>query len=214
MDKTIDIALGTAWVFDYDNVQFEKIRELCLQEDNWLRNNYTKENLKISDHKFYIVIFDHSGNPMGMAGGKEYNPEVMRYLNRWYMFPNKRVNFLKATLMSKNIISSFSDIFKFIHKTFDHKLFFISMQQRQNKARQQLWWKVVTKTINTTQSSKWKNYDKGLVQVADCEETSCYQNVVYYTRGNYKFEDWNPKVMSYDEHALRMDYEARLQRRL
>lgn len=214
MDKTIDIALGTAWVFDYDNAQFEKVRDQCLREDNWLRDNYTKENLKISDHKFYIVIFDHAGNPWAMAGGKEYNRDVIRLFNRTYTFNRDRVSLARTALLPQKLIVSFNDIFKFIHRNFKYNLYFISMQQRNKRAKQQMWWKTAISVATKFSNSQWTNYDKGLVQVANCEETSCYQNVMYYTRGNYKFEDWNPKVMSYDEHALRMDYETRLQDRL
>ena len=215
MDKRLKIAAGTAWFFDYDNDEFEKIRESCLQDkDNWLRENYTVENLKISDHVFYCIIYDHEENPIGMAGGKEYNNDVLRLFNRWYAFPNNRVSLARTALIPQKFMASFNDIFKFIHRNFKYNLYFVSMQQRNKRAKQQIWWKTAVTVATKFSNSRWINYDKGLVQVANCEETSCYQNVMYYTRGNYKFEDWNPKVMSYDEHALRMDYETRLQHRL
>ena len=215
MDREIKINAGTVWIFDYDNKEFERVRELCLSDkNNWLRDNYTKENLKISDHIFYCVLYGHDGNPIIMTGVKEYNKDVLRYCNRHYTFPNTRKYQAKPPMFSKELMDGFSDFLKFTLENVDHKLIFISMQQRNKRAKQQLWWKAIVKLMSEFHNIEWINYDKGLVQVANCEETSCYQNMMYYTRGDYKFEDWNPKVMSYDEHALRMDYETRLQHRL
>ena len=43
--------------------EFEKARDLCLKEDNWLRNNYTKDNLKIEEHTGYGVLYQtNTGN--------------------------------------------------------------------------------------------------------------------------------------------------------
>ena len=215
MDKKFKIAVGTIWIFDYDNKEFERLREICLSDkDNWLRDNYTKENLKISDHIFYCVLYDHDGNPIAMSGVKEYNKDVLRYCNRHYTFHNTRKQRAIPSMFSKEVMDSFPDLLKIVFDNVDHKLFFISMQQRNKRAKQQQWWKTAVKLMNKFHGIEWTNYDKGLVQVANCKETSCYQNVMYYTRGNYTFEDWNPKVMSYDEHALRMDYETSIQHKV
>jgi len=37
--------------------EFEITRDLCLQEDNWLRSNYTKENLVVEQHTGYGVVY-------------------------------------------------------------------------------------------------------------------------------------------------------------
>lgn len=213
MDEIIDIASGKAWFFDYDNEEFERVRNICLSDkDNWLRDNYTPENLKISDHKFFCIAYDKNGAPLAMAGGKEYNKNVMRLLNRWYFFPRKMSSLCAATFYPKHYMISMSECLAFVFKNFDHKLFFVSMQQRRSKrVGQQLWWKAAYAFVKTwDKKMRWQNYDKGLVQVANCEETSCYQNIMYYTRKNYTFEDWNPNIMSYNEHTLRMRYESSL----
>ena len=36
--------------------EFEDVRKLCLQEDNWLRKNYVKENLIIEHHTGLSLI--------------------------------------------------------------------------------------------------------------------------------------------------------------
>jgi len=213
MDKTIDIACGKAWFFDYDNEEFERVRNICLNDkDNWLRDNYTPDNLKISDHKFFCIAYDKLGEPLAMAGGKEYNKDVMRILNRWYFFHRKTSSLCVAAFYPKDYMIALSELLDFTIKNYNHKLFFVSMQQRRSKrVGQQIWWKAANAFVKTLDKKmRWQNYDKGLVQVSNCEESSCYQNVMYYTRNNYTFEDWDPKIMSYDEHTLRMRYESSL----
>lgn len=49
--------------------EFEAVRNKCLEEDNWLRNNYTKENLVIEDHKGYCVVYNvETHEPIVMGG--------------------------------------------------------------------------------------------------------------------------------------------------
>jgi hypothetical protein len=48
--------------------EFESVRELCLQENNWLRSNYTKENLVVEQHTGYGVVYQKTtGKPMVMG---------------------------------------------------------------------------------------------------------------------------------------------------
>ena len=208
MDKRIKNEAGELWIFDYDNSEFEKVREICLSDEkNWLRDNYTKENLKISDQVCYCVQYDHSGKPILMSGIKEYTPHVARLMNRWYLFPKDRGKSWshreELMLTLKVLNSSFRDIMRL-----KYDLYFISMQQRRAMiSGQQLWWKMLCRTLQSF-SKKWVNYKGGLVQVHPGELSTCYQNVVYLPFNDYTFEDWNPKVMSYDEHTLRMRHES------
>ena len=86
-----------------------------------------------------------------------------------------------------------------------------SMKARERKrerlaARYEAKREELTKILKSTdaseeiQNAKW---DAGNL-------ASCYQNIIYITYKEFQFKDWNPKVMSYDEHALRMNYEASL----
>ena len=75
--------------------EFEKVRDICLEEDNWLRNNYTRENLKIEEHSGYGVLYQTStGKPMVMGGvfnDSRYPPNVAKQVNRLYTFPDFRM---------------------------------------------------------------------------------------------------------------------------
>lgn len=209
MDKKIENDAGYLWVFDYDNAEFERVRELCLADtNNKLRENYTKEKLKISDHIFFAIQYGFDNEPIAMCGVKEYTPDVCRIFNRWYLFPKSRGPWSKREeLISalRFMNGSMRELFKL-----KYKLYFISMQQRNSKrAGKQLWWKAFTTMIYSL-NKRWKSYDDGLVQVHEGNLASCYQNIIYMTIDNYTFEDWNPKIMSYDKHALRMNYEASL----
>lgn len=216
-DKKIKNDIGVLWLFNYDSPEFEKVRELCLQdENNWLRDNYTQENLKVTDHVRFAVQYDHDSNPLLMAGVKELTPDVARVFNRWYLFPVARTS-TKNWTHDPALIKIFAQLLSPNGTPFwemmeiDYKLLCISMQQRhEKKVGQQLWWKIVYRTIKRM-TDEWKNYDKGLVQVFPGELSTCYQNVIYLTKDNYTFEDWNPKIMSYDEHYLRFNHESDIQ---
>ena len=66
--------------------EFEKVRELCLEEDNWLRYNYTKENLVVEEHTGYGVVYQKStGKPMVMGGvfnDGRYPKNVAKQINQ------------------------------------------------------------------------------------------------------------------------------------
>lgn len=214
MDKKIKTAVGTTWFFDYDNEEFERVRNLCLEEDNWLRENYTQDKLKITDHDWFTISYSNDGDPICFGGLKRYNSHVGRLFNRFYQFPKHR-SYSGSKMLLNNINRNQLKAFKQVIGTSiilskkDYDLFFISMQQRKSLFKQAIWWKF-TKNYFLKNYDNWNSYDKGLVQVHDGELASCYQNIIYYTKNNYTFEDWNPKVMSYNEHALRMKYEASL----
>lgn len=56
-------------VYYKSSPEFERVRELCLEEDNWLRDNYTRENLILEEHTGYGVVYqESSGKPMVMGG--------------------------------------------------------------------------------------------------------------------------------------------------
>jgi len=211
VDKIVKTDRGELWIFDHDNSQFEDIRSLCLKDEtNWLRENYTQKKLKISDHLFFIVIFDKLGNPLGFAGGKEYSPRVIRWLNRLYTFPQQKSSYKinvteecfagLAPTLELDTMLNIAEV--------DHDLILVSMQQRKTKHHgQPMWWKVVHKFLNGIDDN-WTSYDKGMVKVHEGELSSCYQHITYISRNGYSIEDWNPKILSYDQHTLRMNYEA------
>ena len=49
--------------------EFEEVREMCLSENNWLKNIYTKDALVLEKHVGYSVVYYKDTNePVGMAG--------------------------------------------------------------------------------------------------------------------------------------------------
>lgn len=210
MDKKIKTAIGTTWFFDYDNEEFERVRNLCLEENNWLQENYTQDKLKITDHDWFCVSYSNDGDPICFGGLRGYNSHVGRLFNRFYQFPKYRGSLGSKMYSNINQMKAFAQTIRVstLLSTQKYDLIFISMQQRKSLFRQALWWKFVKSYFKNNYD--WQSFDNGLVQVYEGDLASCYQNIIYYTKNNYTFEDWNPKVMSYNEHALRMKYETSL----
>ena len=65
-------------VYYQSNKEFEHVRDLCLQEDNWLRHNYTKDNLKIGSFSF-------------IDAGEYVNNSIKKYsfVNKTFNLKNK-----------------------------------------------------------------------------------------------------------------------------
>ena len=86
----------------YDSTpEFESVRDLCLEEDNWLRYNYTRENLVVEKHTGYGVVYQTStGKPMVMGGvfnDDRYPKNVAKQINRLYTFPEFRMKHTDMT---------------------------------------------------------------------------------------------------------------------
>jgi hypothetical protein len=77
--------------------EFEQVRNICLSENNWLRHNYTVENLILEQHSGYGVVYQTStGKPMVMGGvfnDGRYPNNVAKMINRLYTFPDFRMKF-------------------------------------------------------------------------------------------------------------------------
>lgn len=198
IDKTIitdDIKL---WIFDYENDEWERVRALCLEEDNWLRENYTEKRCKISDHKVFSIAYMPNGDPLMFGGIKEYTPHVARGFNRMYGFPKYRSPkkfHWHHWLMVNTILKEMED-------ALDHEydIMFVSMQMRNRVyAGEQRWWKY-WKESWLAWATDWKAYEGGLVQTYPSEDPSCFQNIVYRESSDYKFADWNPRTITFEEY--------------
>ena len=201
----IDVTLETKeiklWIFDYDNEEWERVRKLCLEEDNWLRENYLPHRCKVSDHKAFFIAYYLDGRPMMFGGIKEYNNNVARAFNRMYAFPYVRsVKKFKHhhNIMINTILPALETA---IDKTYN--LLFVSMQMRERTYKgNQKWWEFWKKSWFSCAQTEWKDFD-GLVQTYPADNASCYQNIVYREKNNYTFKDWNPKHMSFSEYDKR-----------
>lgn len=201
----IDVTLETKeiklWIFDYDNEEWERVRKLCLEEDNWLRENYLPHRCKVSDHKAFFIAYYLDGRPMMFGGIKEYNNNVARAFNRMYAFPYVRsVKKFKHhhNIMINTILPALETA---IDKTYN--LLFVSMQMRERTYKgNQKWWEFWKKSWFSCTQTEWKDFD-GLVQTYPADNASCYQNIVYREKNSYTFKDWNPKHMSFSEYDKR-----------
>ena len=184
-------------VFDHDNDEFEKVRQKCLQEDNWLRENYTKERCVVEDHKlFWIAYLDDK--LWHFSGLLELSPHVARILNRTYMFPEwrspRQITYHHDQL-ANHVIPLVEQVLGF-----EYDLLFFSMQRRKRgyQVKKQPWYENVKRSWMSV-TDKWKSFDDGLVRIYPDEQESCYQNVMYKSNG-YTLQDWGPRIITYEEY--------------
>lgn len=185
-------------IFDQNNDEFEHVRSLCLQEDNWLRENYLPHRCKVTDHKiFWIAYIDDK--PWHFAGIKEYNSNVARVMNRTYEFPdfrNPRLITHHHNLLANTVIPTIESVLGF-----EYDFLFFSMQRRKRgyEQKRQKWWELVKRSWKSV-APNWISYEDGLVQVYPAEVESCYQNVIYKSNNNYTIEKWNPIIITYEQY--------------
>lgn len=188
-------------VFNKSNDKWERVRSLCLQENNWLRENYTPEKCVVEDHDIFSITYvKETNDPIVFAGiynNGRYNDHVGRCLNRFYLFPKYRSD--------KKLIQRMKTIHNLVVPTMiesspiKRDLMFISMQHRdRNYEGEQRWWKI-WKKIWLSFNGGWTPIN-GMTQVVAGKDPRCFQNIIYKTYGNFDFKDWDPKVMSYEEH--------------
>lgn len=175
--------------------EFEDVRELCLQENNWLRENYTKDNLVLEDHTGYGVVYQTStGKPMVMAGvfnDGRYPKNVAKMINRLYTFPEFRMGF---TDMTDGFRVTCSLIDKLIEIN-NYDLYLITMQNRPRSGKR--WWDTWVRHMDIASKSKWK-LGTGYIQTCNANVQKCWQNYVYLEIKENSFNEWNPKTINDD----------------
>ena len=180
------------------NNEFEEVRELCLSEDNWLRNLYTKENLKIENHFGYAVAFYKPTNePVGMAGvfnDGRYPKHVARHLHRQYLFPKFRqttreglVDFFR--LYKTHLLNPLTE-------ANDFEVYFLAMQNRDKKSSKG-YWKIFS-GIAIQEAPEWK-LGTGYIQTCPYNVQKCWQNYIYTEKKDGAFNEWKQKLMTHAE---------------
>ena len=173
--------------------EFERVRDICLQEDNWLRNNYTKENLVIEDHSGYVVVYQKgTDKPILMAGAYNgiFPSNVARLANRLYLFPEFRCgrhNMIESyKLHQERIIKPLMDIN-------NYTLYIITMQNRPrgNKG----WWRRWKQMMQESSNNMWTEVD-GYLQTCPHLVQKCCQNFVYVELTKGSFDNWNPQIIT------------------
>jgi len=176
--------------------KFEEARRLCLQEDNWLKHNYTEENLVIEQHTGYGVVYQTStGKPMVMGGvfsDDRYPKNVAKMINRLYTFPEFR---MKHTDMTDGFRVTCSLIDALI-KVNNYDCYLITMQNRKRGGNR--WWDVWVKHMDIASNAKWK-LGNGYIQTCPWPVQKCWQNFVYLETTVGSFAEWNPTTFTYDQ---------------
>lgn len=185
-------------IFYEDCPEFEEIRELCLQEDNWLSYNYTKDALKISEHNGYVVVFsEDTGEPTIMGGvfnAGRYPKNIARHCNRLYVFPNYRTN---ARTMVDGCIMVHEHVVKPLMEINNFDSYFITMQNRPHRGGKR-WWDIWKNAMNAASDNFW-NHGQGLIQTCNANVQQCWQNFVYHDIVPGTFDKWNPDLKTDEE---------------
>lgn len=178
--------------------EFEKVRQLCLLENNWLKDLYTPKNLILENHHGYGVIFHKISNePVGMGGifnDGRYPNNVARHLHREYLFPKFRqksiAGLIDVLLLYKtHLIEPLNSINKF-------DVYFLAMQNRDKKISKG-YWKIFSEGI-VQHVPNWK-LGQGYIQTCPYNVQKCWQNFIYCDMVENSFLNWNPKIISHEE---------------
>ena len=176
--------------------EFEEARELCLQEDNWLRYNYTKENLVVEQHTGYGVVYQsNTGKPMVMGGvfnDGRYPKNVAKQINRLYTFPEFR---MKHTDMTDGFRVTCS-LIDALEKVNNYDVYLITMQNRNRGGKR--WWDTWVRHMDIASEGKW-TLGQGYIQTCSWMVQKCWQNYVYYETRKGSYEEWNPKIIYEEE---------------
>lgn len=177
--------------------EFEEVRELCLQENNWLRDNYTIENLKIEEHTGYGVLYQTStGKPMVMGGvfnDGRYPDNVAKQINRLYTFPEFR---MKATDMTDGFRCT-CKLIDALEAVNNYDVYLITMQNRPGRPNKGFW-KVWCEHMDIASNGAW-TLGNGYIQTCPWNVKKCWQNFVWLEKRQGAFNEWNPKIILDDE---------------
>jgi hypothetical protein len=167
-------------IFYKSDAEFERVRSLCLEEDNWLRDNYTKENLVIEDHSGYIVVYDlATDRPLAMGGlfnDGRWPPNVARMLNRSYIFPDRRNRSTAELINALELVHKWVVLPLIELNNYD--AYFITMQNREKKTSKR-WWDIMRHTLNASSNNFWTEADN-YIQTCPSQCQSCWQNYIYH----------------------------------
>jgi len=179
-------------IYHQTNNDFEKVRSQCLLEDNWLRHNYTEENLVIEQHSGYGVVYQAStGKPMVMGGvfnDGRYPKNVAKQINRLYTFPEFRMKHSDMT-DGFRVTCSLIDA---LEKTNDFDVYLITMQNRNRGGKR--WWDVWRDQMDIASDLKWQRKE-GYIQTCPWMVQKCWQNFVYYETKPDAFDQWGPRLL-------------------
>lgn len=196
MGNRYDLTDTYVKIYYESNPEFEEIRELCLSEDNWLKHNYTKENLIIEEHTGYGVLYQKStGKPMVMGGvfnDGRYPANVAKQINRLYTFPDFR---MKATDMTDGFRCT-CKLIDALEEVNTYEVYLITMQNRPGRTNKGFW-KVWCKHMDVASNGAWTLGD-GYIQTCPWNVQKCWQNFVWQEKRVGAFLEWAPKTITHN----------------
>ena len=159
--------------------EFEEVRNIVLQEGNWLGANYTKERLVIEKHKGFGVVYQTStGKPMVMGGvyhDERYPANVANIVHRGFTFPEFRMTPRDMTdgfRVTYSLMKALEEV-----NTFDG--YILTMQNRDKKDSKGWWDRVFVKHMLIASEGNYVN-GGGYIHTAPWNVQKCWQNFVYY----------------------------------
>jgi hypothetical protein len=199
MQNRYDLADTHIKIYYESTTEFEQVRNLCLEENNWLRYNYTKENLVVEQHTGYGIVYQTStGKPMVMGGvfnDGRYPKNVAKQINRLYTFPEFR---MKHTDMTDGFRVTCS-LINALEKVNMYEVYLITMQNRHRGGKR--WWDTWVNHMDIASNGKWI-LGQGYAQTCPWPVQKCWQNFVYYETVPGKFAEWNPIIINDEEWAV------------
>lgn len=171
----------------YANTDFAHVRKEILKEDNWLRDNYTEQNLVIENQIGFSVIWHKSGSLFGVGGLYELNLHVGRHLNRVYTFPKWRSR--KSEELIRNFRIAQVHMVEPLEAIKQFDGYVITMQNRNRPNKN--WWKYWKKNAFIGLKD-WNDAD-GYMQTCNDTRNVCFQNYVF--KGKLK----NVKLITQEE---------------
>jgi hypothetical protein len=180
--------------------EFEEVRELCLSEDNWLREIYTPQSLILENHVGYGVVYHKATNePVVMAGlfnDGRYPANIARHMHRGYLFPKFRQRNFQGIVDSFRLYDT--HLIKPLNLIKQFDAYFIAIQDR-NKKETKGYWNVMSSAICTA----IPGFTPGICYVQTCpfDVQQCWQHHVYYEHVLTAWTGWNKRFVSDEQWA-------------
>lgn len=191
--EDIDPANAESRIYWDSCPEFEEVRRECMADkDNWLRENYSKDNLVIEDHRGFVVSYrKDTGEPMGMGGvyaSGLWDQHTARILNRMYVFPKYRQHGMKGLGLGWNHVSE--HIINPLMDANDYKLYLISMQDRGRPRH--TFFKAMVKSFQSSISG-WTEEEDMLIKSCYQDVKQCYQYFMYHECEEGYYDNWKNK---------------------
>ena len=171
------------------------MRGLCLSEGNWLGHNFTKDRLKIEDHKGFNVVFSKQTNEPVVWGGVfndgRFPNTVARMCNRFYTFPNWRLQNKAGLVAGWNLANQ--HIIEPLIKLNTYDCYFMGMQTRMKKSTKG-YFRVWCNTLQEV-NPKWTTHSE-YIQTVPYNNKNCWQNFMYLEVTEGSFNHWNPQTIN------------------